>query len=255
MSDHSISYDYVFGFGSIMDTSTHATWQTSEASSPMLGSVATISKSFGYQRQWNFRSSTGFTALGVSKADREEERYNINGVLFQVPTDEMPNFDRREAGYERVSVPLQMLTFHSDICGTHKQAHFNLTQNDRIWIYIPLASHTMYADENHPLLQSYVDTVMRGCLEWGGESMAEEFLSTTGGWSCHFLNDTPSSRRPWLHRKEYNTIDALLMKHSQETHFGDRRHPEEFAASFNQRMRGTWSVSNSFAILYMPISF
>jgi cation transport regulator ChaC len=255
MSDHSLSYEYVFGFGSIMDTSTHATWQTSEASSPMLGSVATISKSFGYQRQWNFRSSTGFTALGVSKADREEERYNINGVLFQVPTDEMPNFDRREAGYERVSVPLQMLTFHSDICGTHKQAHFNLTQNDRIWIYIPLASHTMYADENHPLLQSYVDTVMRGCLEWGGESMAEEFLSTTGGWSCHFLNDTPSSRRPWLHRKEYNTIDALLMKHSQETHFGDRRHPEEFAASFNQRMRGTWSVSNSFAILYMPISF
>ena len=163
-------------------------------------------------------------------------------MLFQVPSEEMPNFDRREAGYERVSIPLKMITFHPEMHGTHAQAEFQLADFDRIWIYIPLSSHTMYADENHPLLQSYVDTVLRGCLEWGGEVMAEEFILSTGGWSCHFLNDTPSSRRPWLHRKEYNTIDALLQKYSQKTHYGDRRHPEEFAASFNQRMRGTWSV-------------
>jgi cation transport regulator ChaC len=179
MSDQSISYDYVFGFGSIMDTSTHATWQTSESSAPMPGSIATISKRFGYQRQWNFRSSTGFTALGVSKADREGESCGINGVLFQVPTDEMPNFDRRENGYERVTIPLNMMTFHPELIGSHSQTPFQLLDTDRIWMYVPIASHTMFADENHPLLQSYVDTVLRGCLEWGGEIMAEQFIEVS----------------------------------------------------------------------------
>ncbi|KAL7522556.1 hypothetical protein ACHAWX_007296 [Stephanocyclus meneghinianus] len=242
MSDDSGAYDYIFGFGSIMDTSTHATWQASSA--PMSGAVATISKRFGYQRQWNFRSSTGFTALGVSKAEasRDCDSCEINGVLFRVPVSEMENFDKREVGYERIVVPLDMITFHHEMTGIHQQTQFALSKADRIWIYVPLSSHVMCADENHPLLQSYVDTVLRGCLEWGGEAMAETFILTTGGWGAYFLNDTPSSRRPWLYRKEYKTIDELLQKHSEKTHYGDRRHPEEFAASFNQRMKGTWSI-------------
>lgn len=72
--------------------------------------------------------------------------------------------------------------------------------------------------------------------------MAEEFILTTGAWSIFYLNDTPSSRRPWLFRKQYATIDQLLSKHSQLTNYGDRRHPEEFASAFNQRMKGTWSL-------------
>ena len=207
----------------------------------MLGSVASISKRFGYRRQWNFRSDTGFTALGVSRA-KEGESCDVNGVLFRIPSSEMENFDRREAGYERIAIPLEMMVFHPELRGTHSQTQFHITNSDRLWIYIPLASKTMYADENHPLLQSYVDTVLRGCLEWGGVDMAEKFILTTAGWAAYFLNDTPSSRRPWLFRKEYNIIDELLKKYSEKTHFGDRRHPEEFAASFNQRMRGTWSV-------------
>ena len=225
-----------------MDTSTHATWQTSEPSAAMPGCVVTISKKFGYHRQWNFRSTTGFTALGVSKSYREDESCDINGVLFRVPSDEMANFDRREQGYERVALPLDMIVFRPEQREFHSQTRFQLTKTDRIWIYVPLPSHTMYADENHPLLQSYVDTVLRGCLEWGGEDFAEQFILSTGGWGQYFLNDTPSSRRPWLFRKEYNTIDALLKKYSNKTHYGDRRHPEEFAASFNQTMKGTWSV-------------
>ena len=126
--------------------------------------------------------------------------------------------------------------------GSTSQTQFALDSNDKIWLYVPQPSQTMYADENHPLLQSYVDTVLQGCIEWGGQEMAEEFIVTTGGWSCFYLNDTPSSRRPWLFRKQYATIDQLLSKHSQLTNYGDRRHPEEFASAFNQRMKGTWSI-------------
>lgn len=216
-----------------MNTSTHATWSSDKSNSTIPGVVATINKTFGYKRKWNFRSTTGFTALGVVRVS-EDDASNINGVLYKVPREEMPNFDRREAGYEKIEVPLNFMEI--------QPGAFSLGQHDKIWLYVPLPSQTMDADENHPLLQSYVDTVLQGCLEWGGQSFAEEFLVTTGGWSSFYLNDTPSSRRPWLFRKQYATIDQLLSKHSQLTKFGDRRHPEEFASAFNQRMRGTWSL-------------
>jgi hypothetical protein len=256
----SSSYEYIFGFGSIINTSTHATWKTTNSSSAaaaaLPGVIATISKEFGYQRQWSFRSSTGFTALGVEKsANSDAGGSEINGVIFQVPTADMPDFDRREVGYNKIRVPLKYITVHykhnsnsDDSSATlsttlhHQQADFSFKPNDNIWLYVPLPGHTHYADENHPLLQSYVDTVLQGCLSWGGPTMAERFILTTGGWSEYFLNDTPSSRRPWLYRKEYNTIDDLLKKHEELTYYAERRHPEEFASAFNQRMRGTWSI-------------
>lgn len=176
----------------------------------------------------------------MSPAESREEAGEINGVVYRVSREEMPNFDRREVGYEKVKVPLDMLVFHPEISGTSEQTKFTFGPEDTVWLYVPLATH--YADENHPLLQSYVDTVLQGCLEWGGEPMAESFIISTSGWGIFFLNDTPSSRRPWLFRKEYNVIDQLLKKYSDLTHYGDRRHPEEFASAFNQRMKGTWSI-------------
>ena len=239
-----------------VNTATHATWRSDDggggdgATTP--GVVATIAARFGYRRQWRFRSPTGFTALGVLPSSSAEEAGDgdgdgddINGVLFRVPRTEMPNFDRREAGYARVPVPSDCLRLRPDVEGATPQATFRPGPADRIWLYAPLPAHAAGADENHPLLQSYVDTVLQGCLEWGGEAMAEEFILTTSGWSCWFLNDCTSSRRPWLFRKQYSTIDQLLAKHSHVTHYGDRRHPEEFAllgTASHQNMKGTWSI-------------
>lgn len=65
--------------------------------------------------------------------------------------------------------------------------------------------HTcIHHDHNHNqrhTLCRYLDTVMEGCIDLGGEAMAEQFVLTTSGWSDFFLDDTPTSRRPWLHRK------------------------------------------------------
>ena len=297
------SHEYIFGFGSIMNTSTHAVWNTttnaSNNSSSLLlpGVTATISAEFGYKRQWNFRSSTGFTALGVNrvvdsaattiKATLTDCNTNtnttaisnkgseINGVIFQVSSDDIPDFDRREVGYTKIRVPLEYITicsytqvqnYFDNNCNTattannnataatassshrqHEQANFSLKPTDRIWLYTPLPGQTHAADETHPLLQSYVDTVLQGCLSWGGPPMAEQFILTTEGWSTYFLNDTPSSRRPWLFRKEYSVIDTLLQRYEELTCYRERRHPEEFAKFHHQsgsssRMRGSWNL-------------
>ena len=61
--------------------------------------------------------------------------------------------------------------------------------------------------------------------------------------SIYYLNDIPSSRRPWLHRsRDYNNIDKLLQKYSELTRYSERRHPEQFASAFSQNMRGLWAV-------------
>jgi hypothetical protein len=242
-------------------------------SAAIRGIVATIKPNFGYKRTWNFRSSTGFTALGAMKISDDDNNddddrgkdvlaantkngLGINGVLFKVLKSEIPNFDVREAGYSKICVPLKYLEFYqhtnptaiavgdgsSAITASMDTSSSLFHSNTNVWLYVPIPSQTMNADENHPLLQSYVDTVLQGCLEWGGEAMAEQFIVSTDGWSTYYLNDTPSSRRPWLFRKQYATIDALLSKYSELTNYGDRRHPEEFASAFNQRMRGTWSI-------------
>mgnify|MGYP005847741093 CR=1 FL=1 len=242
-------FEYVFGFGSIMNSSTHSTWQTDAKSeeTDLPGRIVKIKKSFGYGRYWNFRSTTGFTALGVSRVRNHNNNLrNMNGVLFRVPSSMMPGFDRREAGYDKVSIPLEYI----QVCdqeypksSKRPRSAFELQLSSKIWIYVPKESHCREADENHPLLQSYVDTVLQGCLEWGGEKMAEDFILSTGKWSSFFLNDIPNSRRPWLFRKEYDTIDRVLQRHAELTHYADRRHPEEFASTFLlRRMRGTWSL-------------
>ena len=44
------------------------------------------------------------------------------------------------------------------------------------WMYVPVNS--LGASQDHPICQTYIDTVLRGCLKWGGESLAEEVRET-----------------------------------------------------------------------------
>ena len=281
--------DFIFGFGSILKTATHATWLTSNdnqapkdgkegsaksSASPSLpGHCCVLRSSFGYRRGWNFRSATGFTALGITRrsqdpSDHGEERVDddndgINGVLFRVSRSMLAGFDRREVGYDRVQVPNEYMVLtkyknqRKDL-DPASQASFrdigSPSSAARLWVYIPRPSYVAQADADHPILQSYVDTVLEGCLEWGGVDMCRAFIQTTYDWSPFFLNDTPSSRRPWLFRQAYDTIDGLLAEYDSHTHFGDRKHPEEFTSLSSAQssstdsgdstvsMRGCWGL-------------
>lgn len=49
----------------------------------------------------------------------------------------------------------------------------------KVWVYIPQTP--MPANKNYPIVQSYVDVIMRGCLDYGHE-FASHFIQTTEGW-------------------------------------------------------------------------
>ena len=54
-----------------------------------------------------------------------------------------------------------------------------------------------------PILQSYVDKVIIGCLEYNID-FARRFIKTTYGWNKYFLNDRQDNC------SSYKIIDSLL---------------------------------------------
>jgi hypothetical protein len=62
--------------------------------------------------------------------------------------------------------------------------------NIQVWVYVP--KNPTPPDASHPILQSYVDIIMRGCFNTIGEPLARSFISTTTGWSRK-SNRTPTT--------------------------------------------------------------
>merc|ERR1712037_785718 len=83
---------------------------------------------------------------------------------------------------------------------------------------------------HYPILQTYIDVCLTGCLEHG-EAFAREFINTTFLWAPFWLNERELARRPWLHQKQYVKIDALLRECVPE-YFRLRKLESEFAVLF-----------------------
>ena len=157
--------DFIFGYGSLISS---ASREETEGRSTVAAPVR-LSAEFGYVRTWNDRSPTGFTAMGVRKVGVGEAGRTINGVVYPVGAGDMAEFDDREAGYDRVEIPPRMLQPVSWLA---------VPSEGRIWMYVPTGQRTGgtpagSADCAYPILQSYVDVVVTGGLEYGPDFAAE----------------------------------------------------------------------------------
>jgi cation transport regulator ChaC len=252
--------DYIFGYGSIINNaSRRATLEAAlsslhdniNAPSQEDAVIAHLSPKFGFIRSWCFRSATGFTALGLqlrgSANESVSEEVDICGVLFPVPSaNALSAFDIREVGYFRKEVPAEYVTVAADIGPECHKVMASTLKNKmyavRIWTYVPEPSRSATPDEEYPIIQTYVDVCIRGCLQWGGIDLAKQFVLSTHGWNEFFLNDAPTSRRPWLHRPDYTEIDGILEELTDHVKFSERRHPEEYASRHLMTAQGIWNV-------------
>ena len=193
---------FIFGYGSLINSPS----RNSTAGAPVRAIPVRVSAAFGYFRTWNDRSLSGFTALGLRKANPGEKGSTINGVVYPVEGDDMAKYDRREQGYARIEVP------RDDI---EPVSWERLPESGKIWVYVPSKPDGTPGvglpspDAQYPLLESYIDVVVEGGLEYG-EGFAREVLETTDGWSDYWLNDRELSRRPWVHDPESAAVDNLL---------------------------------------------
>ena len=223
-----IPANFIFGYGSLINSAS----RNSSVTVPIPAIPVRVTAAFGYVRTWNDRSMSGFTALGLRRLNPGETGRTINGVLYPADGMDMSSFDAREKGYVRVEVPLSQI----EAVGWQR-----LPEAGHVWTYIPVLSAgpggksvpgqgLPEPDAMFPLLQSYIDVVVEGGLEYGPE-FAREILETTDGWSRFWLNDRELARRPWVHDSRSDAVDALLTATPASTaQFPERAFPEMYGA-------------------------
>jgi len=173
---------FFFGYGSLVNRATHSFPQATKA-------VAT-----GWGRTWKktrLREVAFLTAV-------ERPGAQIEGLIAAVPGADWESLDAREWAYHRLPVG--------------EVAHDHAGDLD-IQIYRTKPEHDADGSEAHPILLSYLDTVVQGYLTEFGIAGALRFFETTEGWDSPVLDDRAAPRYPraqHLAATELDFVDAQL---------------------------------------------
>jgi gamma-glutamylcyclotransferase (GGCT)/AIG2-like uncharacterized protein YtfP len=191
---------YVVGYGSLMQG------ESRKRTSPQAGPAQPVQVR-GFRRAWIARGDpVGFstTFLGVAP----DTQAIMTAVIYRIDTGELAATDRREAQYCRVRVPA------ADIRPL-AQEPADLAAG-QAWIYVNRPEASAAPSDRYPIVQSYVDIFVSGCLEqeerFRLDGFAQRCVATTGGWSAHWVNDRLYPRRPFLFQPRSRQIDALLSR-------------------------------------------
>jgi hypothetical protein len=191
---------YVVGYGSLMQD------ESRKRTSPQAGAAHPIEVQ-GYRRGWFERgSSVGFstTYLGIVQ-DRESR---MNAVMYQIQPPELADTDARERSYCREAVAQRDIKL--------LDSSFSAASGAQVWIYVTRGPSVALPSLQYPIVQSYVDIFLSGCLEqeqrFGVAGFAQQCIATTTGWSEHWVNDRIYPRRPFVYQPRAREIDTLLSK-------------------------------------------
>lgn len=159
-----------------------------------------------YQRGWFSKGlSDGFstTYLGIIK----NKHAHFNGTIFNLPSPRsFKHYDTREKYYCRVLLSardIHLLTGEK-------------LPDGQFWIYELKPEFLAPPSARYPIVESYVDIFLAGCLELEEKyhliNFASACINTTSDWSVHWVNDRIYPRRPWTYQPRALTIDALLQQ-------------------------------------------
>lgn len=191
---------YIIGYGSLMqDESRKRTTPNANIAYPV--------KVNGYQRGWFTKGSgVGFSTTFLGVVQSKES--TLNAVIYQIDVTEITTMDKREFSYCRLAVePENYSLLKQDIP----------LSSGQVWIYVNKPETIATANRNYPIVQSYVDIFLSGCLEleqrFELEDFAKQCLVTTSNWSIQWLNDRVYPRRPFIYQPKAGRIDQLLKEH------------------------------------------
>lgn len=189
---------YVLGYGSLMNT------QSKNRTAPGTGdNIPVVVR--GYERRWGLQGPrTGFGTTFLVALPKPGA--SMNAVVFRLGgSASLRAFDARERAYCRAAVEpgaIAMLT---------GEPHPPV---GRVWIYVDKRAKTAGPSERYPIVQSYVDIFLGGCLELEQrhtlKGFAKRCIASTVGWSRHWVNDRLHPRRAWAHEPNALRIDGLL---------------------------------------------
>ncbi len=193
---------YIVGYGSLMEKA------SKERSTPNAGPNHPVIVE-GYQREWNTKGddygfSTTYLGVTISPGTKMNAAVYINPDAADIETT-----DDREEYYCRDAVPTDAITL---LDGTE------LLSDHQIWIYYNKPDSRVPPSPRWPIVQSYVDIFLNGCIELearvvatdGNASFSRQCILTTDKWSPHWVNDRIYPRRPFIYRKSAGSIDKLI---------------------------------------------
>lgn len=191
---------YIIGYGSLMqDESRKRTTPNANIAYPV--------KVNGYQRGWFTKGSgVGFSTTFLGVVQSKESA--LNAVIYLIDVTEITTTDKREFSYCRLAVePENYSLLKQDIPLPPGQA----------WIYVNKPETIATANRSYPIVQSYVDIFLSGCLEleqrFELKDFAKQCLVTTSNWSIQWMNDRIYPRRPFIYQPKAGRIDQLLKEH------------------------------------------
>lgn len=192
---------YLIGYGSLIQA------QSKNETYPNTGPNIPVQVT-GYERGWFARGKPmGFNASATFLGIIPKSGTKFNGIIFNVPNTKMlMAFDQREMVYCRVAVAANQI----------KPLSSQKLPKGQYWIYLSQTDSIAKPNNQFPILQSYVDIFLSGCLEIQQQyqlpNYAKQCVLSTAGWAPFWVNDRIFPRRPWQYQPKAKQIDGLLMQ-------------------------------------------
>ncbi len=201
--------NYVFGYGSLIEGASRM--RTTPDAKYVYPIVV-----YGYERGWFAHVDVpGLTTTFLGCLQSADRGKSVNGVIYKVTAEQLVTLDARESGYLRTEIDSSAIENLSDVDLSDATIHVYLSNLDPSKTPAPF-----FPSVEAPIVQSYVDICLNGCLEieelfpaarkYG---FAANFIGNTIGWNRHWVNDRIYPRRPFIHCPNAYRIDRLLIDH------------------------------------------
>jgi len=190
--------NHVIGYGSLMNKdSRQITVPDATYAPPILVK--------GFERLWASRGQKSEATFLLAVPNKD---YAMNAIYYKAKADDIAATDLREASYCRVKVP------RKDIIPLGVKS---LPKGD-YWMYVKDFKDAEFPTQNFPILQTYADVFMTGCLQTQADFNLTEFGSlcfkTTYNWDlANWLYDRSNPRyaRYSKNTEKYRTrIDKII---------------------------------------------
>lgn len=187
---------YMFGYGSILYSACRAETDRGETSKVIPVVVRSL------QRCWSVDTDWDITTLGIKK----EKDARVNGILVAISNESFDAYRKRESHYTPYFLHEKDIEFLADTAD----------RADIKEAFCWLSPVITPPREEFPIVQSYLDVVLRGCMEVDemlgnkNDEFVGEFLATTKGWQGPWVNDRANPS--YIRALDYNTVKPAVIE-------------------------------------------
>ena len=191
------SKNYIIGYGSLMERESRI------ITNPQAHRVEPVLVK-GFQRVWG-QNGGNYKTTFLTLIEKKDAK--LNAIFYSVNIENLLKTDQRERSYCRIKVDEKNLDFYGRKVNS-KDVNF--------WIYAATPDRLKKPSATHPIVQSYVDIFINGCLqteeEFKLQGFAKDCVQLTSDWSEQWVNDRLHARRPFAIKNAVK-IDQLLSQY------------------------------------------